>query len=343
MTYFRISVATAATIWLLVAARSVLQPLVIAIFIWFVLTATARAYTRLIRGPSATPTRLAKGMSVLTVVVVVVLLSMLVAVNVERVRDALPVYEANLDALIRDLAMRLGAGDAVGLRDMIGRIDLSGAAITLLGSAAGFLSAAIIVIFYVIFIFVEDRVADRKLAALIATPDRRAEVEHLISRIFREIETYLGIKLIIGIVQAVPTYIILAVVGVDAAAFWAVVIFFFSFIPTVGSLVGIIFPSLMALLQFQDPATFLVVLGLMATVQLLASNALEPRLMGQSLNLSPLAIFLAIFAGAALWGIVGALIVVPLLAICAIVFARIPSLRSIAILLSSDGRIEHDA
>ncbi len=62
--------------------------------------------------------------------------------------------------------------------------------------------------------------------------------------------------------------------------------------------------------------------------------------MGKSLNLSPLAIFLAIFAGGAIWGIIGALIVVPILAVSVIVFARVPSLRPVAILLSSDGNLE---
>ena len=136
-----------------------------------------------------------------------------------------------------------------------------------------------------------------------------------------------------------PTYIVLSLVEVDAAAFWAIVIFFFSFIPTIGSLVGIIFPSLMALVQFETVGPFFIVVGTLAAVQLLASNYLEPRLMGRSLNLSPLAIFLAIFAGGALWGIVGAIIIVPLLAVAMIVFAQIPSMRSVAILLSGDGEV----
>ena len=51
-------------------------------------------------------------------------------------------------------------------------------------------------------------------------------------------------------------------------------------------------------------------------------------------------LFLAAFAGGALWRIVGVLIVVPVLAVCIIVFGRIPSMRPVAVLPSSDGRVE---
>ena len=51
-------------------------------------------------------------------------------------------------------------------------------------------------------------------------------------------------------------------------------------------------------------------------------------------------LFLAASPEAPCWGIVGALIVVPVLAVCIIVFGRIPSMRPVAVLLSSAGRVE---
>ncbi len=340
MNYLRITVSLAATLWLLIIARDVLQPLLFAGFIVLLINALAATVTRAVHGADRRPSRLSKGISALFFVCLFVVLTSLFASNAAELRDALPLYEANLDALIATIADRFGLQGSFRIPELIAKIDLSSVFVELAGTAAGFLGTVIVILFYIIFIFVEEGVVEQKLAALVSDPERRDEVEAVISKINREIERYLGIKLILGVVQAAPTYLILHLVGVDAAAFWAVVIFFFSFIPTVGTLVGIMFPSLMALVQFDNIQPFLIVVGTLATVQLLASNGLEPRLMGKSLNLSPLAIFLAIFTGGAIWGIVGALIVVPILAVCVIVFARVPSLRPVAILLSSDGDLE---
>ena len=340
MNYLRITVSLAATLWLLIIARDVLQPLLMAGFIALLINALAATVTRVAHGPDRRPSRLLTGASALFFVCLFLVLASLIASNAAQLRDALPLYEANLDALIATIADRFGLQGSFRIVELIAKIDLSSVFVEIAGTAASFLGTAIVILFYIIFIFVEEGVVEQKLAALVSDPERRDEVEAVISRINREIERYLGIKLILGIVQAAPTYLILHLVGVDGAAFWAVVIFFFSFIPTVGTLVGIMFPSLIALVQFDNIQPFLIVVGTLATVQLLASNGLEPRLMGKSLNLSPLAIFLAIFSGGAVWGIIGALIVVPILAVCVIVFARVPSLRPVAILLSSDGDLE---
>ena len=246
----------------------------------------------------------------------------------------------NLDALIASAGQMIGLEETIRVGDFIRSIDVQGAAFGIAGSAASYFSVVIIIIVYIIFLFVEDDVAAKKLAALVANPDRRDEVARLIQQINREIERYFGVKLIIGVVQAVPTYLVLRFVGVDGAAFWAILIFFFSFVPTVGTLIGIVFPSVMALVQFDTFGPFLMVVSTLGIVQLAGSNWLEPRLMGNSLNLSPLAILLAIFAGGAVWGIVGALIIVPLLVVAVIVFARIPSMRPVAVLLSRDGTLE---
>lgn len=332
-------VAIAATLWILIQARAVLEPFMIALFVWFLLNAIAATWTRYVHGPDAKPTFLARAISGTLFICTLIMLTLLVAKNAERLRGQIPVYEANLDAMISKFTSAVGIESYFSVGELIAKIDLTSIALQLAGTAANLVSMLIIIIVYIIFISMESDAAENKLAAMVSSPDRRDEITKITRRINHDIETYLGIKIILGIVQAVPTYIVLSLVEVDAAAFWAIVIFFFSFIPTIGSLVGIIFPSLMALVQFDTIVPFFTVLGTLAAVQLLASNYLEPRLMGKSLNLSPLAIFLAIFAGGALWGIVGAIIIVPLLAVAMIVFSQIPSMRPVAIMLSGDGEV----
>lgn len=335
--YTSVVVALAATLWLLIQARSVLQPFVLAVFIWFLLNAMASASARILHGRDATPTRAARALSTLFFICLIGVLAVMTANNASALGAELGTYERNLDALIASAAQMVGIEETVQIGELVRNIDIAGTAVGLAGSAASYFGVVIIVIVYLLFLFVEDEVASQKLAAIVTRPDQREDVTRLLRQINREVERYFGVKLIVGVLQAVPTYLVLRLVGVDGAAFWAILIFFFSFVPTIGTLIGIVFPSLMALVQFDTLGPFVIVLSVLGVVQLAGSNWLEPRLMGSSLNLSPLAILLAIFAGGAIWGIVGALIIVPLLVVAVIVFARIPSMRPVAVLLSRDG------
>jgi predicted PurR-regulated permease PerM len=338
--YMRIVVALAATIWLLIAVRSVVQPLIVSIMIWFILSATAGFYTRIFLGPGRPPTRLAKAASALTFVVAFVLFSAITVENAEQVKANLPIYEANLDQMIATLGARIGLEETFAIGDLMARIDISQIALGVVGSAASSLSSLIIVAFYVLFIFFEAKRFPTKLAAISRDAEQRAQIAELVARIHKEVETYLGVKCVLGLIQGTITFAVLELVGVDSAGFWAVVIFVFSFVPTIGTLVGIIFPSLIALLQFEEITPFLIVITALIPAQILCSNLLEPRMMGSSLNLSPLAVFIAIFAGGALWGIVGALICVPALSIAVIAFSQTQTLWPVAVLLSNDGRID---
>ncbi|MEM6944251.1 MAG: AI-2E family transporter [Pseudomonadota bacterium] len=337
--YVAVAVGLAATLWLLKELRSVLQPVVLALLIWFLLGAVARLIARKARGPDAVPgggAYLASGVFFFATTAAVV---MLLSDSVAGLRENLPTYRANLAAMLQPLAEAVGLTKLPQLSELTAGVDLATIALGLLGSAAGSFGQIVIIACIVFFIFAEARFFEAKLSAIIGDGSEHRDVTDLLSEIGRKIETYLGLKCFIGIVQAVPTYLILALVGVDSPIVWAVCIFFLSFIPTLGTLIGIALPTLLALVQFDSPVNFFVTLACLAPVQLLASNWLEPRITGSSLNLSPLAVFITIFAGGAVWGIVGAIISVPALTVAAIALAQSPRTRPIAVALSQDGRL----
>ncbi|MEM0907190.1 MAG: AI-2E family transporter, partial [Pseudomonadota bacterium] len=146
----------------------------------------------------------------------------------------------------------------------------------------------------------------------------------------------------IGVMQAVPTFLVLWLMGVDAPVLWAVLVFLFSFIPTIGTIFGIVFPVLMTALQFAAWEPVVIVLACLGTVQLVCTNLILPKMMSQSLNLSPLVVMVAVFGGAAIWGIVGALIAVPALTMALIICMQKSSLNYVAVLLSANGELASD-
>ena len=90
----------------------------------------------------------------------------------------------------------------------------------------------------------------------------------------------------------------------------------------------------------QNPWIMLVVLVLLSLGGVvLIGNILEPRLAGRSLNLSPLVILLSLVFWGKIWGIVGMFLCVPLTVILNIVLANFDSTKSIAIMLSANGKI----
>ena len=128
-------------------------------------------------------------------------------------------------------------------------------------------------------------------------------------------------------------------VGVDFAGFWAVMVFFFYYIPTVGSIMAIIAPALLTLIQFDSLTPFLIVLLVFGSIQVVTANVIEPAIMGRSLNLSPLVVIVSLVVWGTIWGVVGMFLCVPIMVVALIVLAQFEATRPVAVLLSADGRI----
>jgi len=189
-----------------------------------------------------------------------------------------------------------------------------------------------------IFIFMEAYFVPKKIQALFPDQEKRSHVEKILRRIDGDVQTYFGIKTLISLVTALACYIVMRLVGLDFAAFWALLIFILNFIPAIGSIIATALPALLALVQFHDNfAFFLVVLLGVAAIQVFFGNFLEPNLMGVTLNLSPLVVVLSLIAWGLIWGIVGMFLCVPITVIIVIILANFPGTRWIAVLLSRKG------
>lgn len=133
--------------------------------------------------------------------------------------------------------------------------------------------------------------------------------------VFREIDTYVSAfvrgQAIVCTILFVLYAIGLGLVGVDLWLLLAAISGFGNIIPYVGFLIGIILSSLMALVTFGDFSHLLWVWGVYCIVQALEGTFVTPRIMGESVGLSPLVIILALFAGGQLSGLLGIFLAVP--------------------------------
>jgi AI-2 transport protein TqsA len=106
----------------------------------------------------------------------------------------------------------------------------------------------------------------------------------------------------------------------------------------VGAALGVIFPAMITLVQFDTIEPFLVVVLGLAAIYAIVGNFVEPMVMGKSFNMSAFAIVLSLTFWGTIWGVVGMFLSVPIMVVTMIVCANVPSWRWASILLSKDGR-----
>jgi AI-2 transport protein TqsA len=341
------AVVAAAWLWivvltgsLLVWGREVLIPLALAVLIWQLLNALAAAYRR-VRILGQTAPRWARFvLAVLTLGVAFWLAARVIGDNIGRVTLAAPAYQANLERALPAVLAFFGQEQMPTLAQLLGQLDVSALISRVSATLANLLGNTGLVALYVTFMLFEQESFGRKLDALFPDTARAAGVRLLLERIETRVEAYLRIKTALSTVTGVLSWVVLVAVGVDYAEFWALLVFLLNFIPTIGSIFAVIFPTLLTLLQFMSLGPVLLVAVALGIVQFVIGNLVEPQLMGSSLNLSPLVMIVSLALWGSLWGIAGLFLCVPIMVILMIVFAHFAPTRPVAILMSSNGRVD---
>jgi len=332
-------VILAATLALLVVGRDFLVPLAVAILFWNLLNALASAFGRIQFGKSTMHGWLAWTLSLIVLALANWVVYWILTSQSEALIAAAPVYEANFVKLSDKFATLLGIERMPSTEQLMESVNL-GALLSWLGGSVGSLLAELVLVFlYVAFLLAEQRHFPEKITRLVTDEEKATEARILMSQISKQVQTYIWIKTVVSLITGFVSYIVLRLIGVDFAAVWALIIFLLNFIPNIGSALGVIFPALLALVQFETLTPFvMVVLGLGAT-QFIIGNIVEPAMMGSSLNLSSFVIILSLTFWGMIWGIAGMILCVPITVIVAIICTHFKRLHWLAILLSSDGRI----
>ncbi len=331
--------ALAAALFLLVEARDVIIPMVIALGLWLVINAVAARLSFIrIRG-KVLAQGLRTSLALLLIGLVLTLAISFVGGSIAGVAADAPLYGERLGAAIAQLDAALGISVSDAMKSTMAEYDMArviGWVIGLVTDLAGTLG---IVIIYTIFLFLEQQVFPLKVSALGGTPAARRAISESLARIKEGASRYLAAKTLVAAITAAGSYVILAVAGVPNAAFFAFVIFLLNYVPTFGSLAAIALGTVVSLAAFPDAEPALITAGVLAVLQITMGNVVEPRLMSNSLNLSPLAVIMSLSVWGLIWGSVGLFLAVPMTAATAIVLSGFAPTRPIAVLLSHDGKV----
>ena len=337
--FFSLAIITL-TIVGLVYGKALLVPFALAVMVWFLLNALAKFIERMTFKKWIFPNWLSLSIALLTMLGLLAIVIEMISRNIGEVINTAPIYQKNIEALFKTFLQTFGLSNLPSMMELAKQVDVTSALSKLAGSLTVIAGNTGIILIYVIFLLLEQRSLESKLNSLFKEPDRRKKVHEILTEIQRDIEAYIAIKTLLSVVTGLMSYIILIFLGVDYSEFWAFLIFLLNYIPTVGSLIATIFPALLALIQFESFTYFLVVFISIAVIQFLIGNIIEPRLMGRSLNLSALVVLFSLALWGSIWGVVGMFLCVPITVILMIIFSNFEKTRPIAILLSSNGKID---
>lgn len=325
--------------FLLIAGRGLLIPLVMAIFLWHLLNSINSGIQKVpLVGPRL-PSWLSMVFSLLAVVILILILINIISNNVNDVLAVSSRYQENLLTIFNNIDERFHIKKFMDFNDVIKSLSIQNMVVNIYGVFTTITSSAILITLYIVFLFVEQHYFIQKMDALFPQKEHQKLVKNIISHITQDTQTYLGIKTVLSLATSISSWLIMKWVGLDFAEFWALLIFFLNYIPNIGAIVATAFPATLAVIQFQSWWPFLEVTSGIVAVQFIVGNFLEPRLLGKSLNLSPLVILIALGLWGAIWGVLGMFLSVPITVMMMIIFAHFDATRPIAILLSQDGYI----
>ena len=319
---------------------NLLKPLVIATIFWYIIRVMSNFITRPKIGNFHIPDWLGKTISFLLIIIAIYVSIDIIAYNLSQIVANVEQYNNRQDNLLNQAAEFLGFEDFdKEIKDLPGSTELRPYLTMLANNLTEGLGYTIIIIIYLIFILIEEFIYKKKITRIYENAKNFEEMKKVMDQMNNSIKRYLTVKTFASFLTALLAYIALVILGVNFPLLWAFIIFTFNFIPYVGSFVATLLPAVFAALQQNSLSYFLWTFILIQSCQTIVANFIEPRIVGKSLNLSPLVVFITLTIWGTIWGILGMIIAVPVTSILVIILAQFPNTRYMAVLLSESGDI----
>ncbi len=195
-------------------------------------------------------------------------------------------------------------------------------------------SSAFILILVVFFMLLEAPLAKKRIiTAFSETNEEKHYHSHQIDKVLKGIISYLGVKTFVSTLTGVGIWILLEMCDVQYAILWATLGFLLNYIPNIGSIIAAVPIVVQSLLLNGFSIGMIVAIGIIA-INMIVGNMLEPKLMGRTLGLSTLVVFLSLLFWGWLLGTVGMLLSVPLTMALKIALEASPNTERYAALLS---------
>jgi predicted PurR-regulated permease PerM len=333
-------IATIAVIIFLFVALSYLKAILIPFFIALIISFIFEPLYDFLRNKKI-PGFIAIILIILIIIIISNITSLFIITSVNSFSAEFPRYEPKIRELLNSVIsfFNLSEQDVIilqknlDLKYLLMQGSITGLITTLFSSIVGLFGDFILILIYTVFILSEIGGIRQRIGNAFS-PERASRISEIITEIFSDVKKYLLGKTLINLLQSVIFGLILWGFGVDFYIIWAFLCFFSHYIPHIGSIISTILPGLVAILQFDNIITPVIIIILLIVVQNIVGNILEPKYLGDQLNLSPLLLLFSLIFWGYVWGIVGMILSVPIMSIIKIILSKFDSTRPVAILMS---------
>lgn len=337
---FLLLAVTFITFHILIAGSDLLIPFVIAVVIWYLIISISSAIKRISLFGHHLPYFLSLLLAMGINLSILYTIFTLITGNISEIIAAVPHYQEKLIALTAKAMELLGIDEKPEKYQILSQASIVNFATNMASTLTSIAGNMGVIFLYVLFLLLEHKSFDYKLASAFKDQNKLYKTQRVIKKISMQIQSYIRIKTGLSIATALFSYLVMYFVGVDFANFWAQLIFFLNFIPTIGSIIATVLPCLLTILQFDTWKPFIIVSVTLISIQFVIGNIVEPKLIGKSVNLSGLVIILSLAVWGAIWGITGMFLCVPIMVILNIIFSNFEKTRPLAVMLSANGEID---
>ena len=304
--------------------RAVLIPFVLALFLFQLLEPTVRLLNQRARMPHA----VAVTMTLIFVGTVLFYTSSIITDSVGQLLKSSDSYANRITSILDDLWERYPAFEERSKALTQQQIEKFSEGVgsfvaALTNSMIYLISQTTIVLLFLMFLLFGSRSGDQ-LTGVLADIDAK-------------VKNYIQVKTALSVCTGILVGLLLHLLRVDLAFVFGLMAVLLNFIPNVGSIISTLLP-LPVILVDPSLSTVEVALAIIlpGTIQFLIGNVVEPKVLGDSLNLSPVVILFSLTVWTALWGGIGALLAVPITATIQILSEQLEFTKPIASILRGD-------
>jgi len=255
--------------------------------------------------------------------------------SMARIEDKLrrlkePVAQMNRATQEVEKLTTVGGSAAAGESDVqVQQVQRDSLSDTLVERAQQFVAGVVVMLVLLYFLLASGDLFLRKLIRVLPTLDDKKRAVDIARQLEEDVSLYLSTITLINIGLGVCVAVAVHLLGLPNPVLWGVMATLLNFIPYLGGIIGIVVIAIVSVLTFDSPGEIL--LPPLVYFLLTASEGyfVTPMILGKRLTLNPVVILLGLIFWGWLWGIVGAVLAVPMLVSVKILCDHIPPLASV--------------
>ena len=247
-------------------------------------------------------------LTILAVVGAILVVIVLVVGSIYALKLKIPTYANNIAARSEELSSRLSGFEGT-LSDAVSQLDAE-TVTSFAGKSIGLIANVLVQIFMTLLIFIFMLSAALTLPAHIDDETGKSFLDTIRS-FTSDVSRYITVTTVINFLVGLGDAIFLMILGVDFALLWGLLAWFLGYIPTIGFWLALIPPTFLAWAEHGVTTALIVFIGFVL-INGSVQNFIQPKMMGENLNISPIIVFLSLFVWGWLLGAIGAILAVPM-------------------------------